>query len=125
MPKAVSKIARRPVYSEADAPPQKVNFLVGVVAFVGAIGVVGIFGLASIGGGMDGGDTGPHVIYEGGAPQRVEQPRENIVAMVDDDYVVGNFGDPVSDLYADDDDGGWGTPALERASDSGAGSAWN
>ncbi len=101
--------------------PEKIGLAISVIAFFGAIGVVGWFGLSGYQA-EDGPDTsGPRVLFEGGE-YRAETPTgSDSAAVAEDDYVVGNFGDPVEELYADDSDGGWGATALERsAPDTGA-----
>ncbi len=91
-----------------------------VIVFFAAIGVVVWFGLTALGTGGDSSDGAARVLVEGGAPQQpaVVAPADPLAAnlTVDDGYVVGNFGDPVTDLYADDDDGGWSESALDNAS---------
>lgn len=102
---------------------EKVGLAISMVAFFGAIGVIGWFALSGYQE-DDGSDvSGPRVLFEGGeyrssAASGAEGGED--AAVTEDDYVVGSFGDPVDDLYADDSDGGWGAAALERSSaDSG------
>ncbi|MEL1249605.1 hypothetical protein [Aurantiacibacter gilvus] len=97
---------------------EKLGLAISVMAFFGAIGIVGWFVLGGnyAEGGLD--TSGPSVLFEGG------EYRTNASADSDsdsagiadvDDYVVGSYGDPVDELYADDSDGGWGAMALERS----------
>lgn len=102
---------------------EKVGLAISMVAFFGAIGVVGWFALSGYQV-EDGSDvSGPRVLFEGGEYRSQASAGSNASASVvaEDDYVVGDFGDPVTELYADDSDGGWGSAALERSSPDAAG----
>lgn len=93
--------------------------LVSMAAFFAAIGVVGWFGLSGLSMGEERGIDEPVVIFAGGAPPQaaaeVESVSEAEWPATEDEYIIGNFGDPVDELYADDDDGGWGEAALQRS----------
>lgn len=103
---------------------EKVGLAISMVAFFGAIGVVGWFGISGYQ--ADDGSaasSGPRVLFAGGetssAPVAASSDTDT-ATVADDQYVVGNFGDPVTELYAEDDDGGWGASALATSSsDSG------
>ncbi len=96
--------------------------VISMTSFFAAIGVVGWFGLTglTLGGGPEPESQVAKVIFAGGAPQQpsVEELRERAEeAQVNEesDYVIGDYGDPVEELYADADDGGWGEAALAKS----------
>lgn len=98
---------------------EKIALAVSMLAFFGAIGVVGWFGLTGYQANDGAGVSGPRVLFEGGVSRTAGVPapgRRTAANLTEDEYVVGNFGDPVDELYADDDDGGWGTSALQQSS---------
>ncbi len=119
MSKANSKIARHPDTPDVRSRPQKFTMAVSVIAFFAAIGVVGWFGLSGLEVADDEDQGGARIIFAGGSPGQVVEGGEDQSAaaseVADDEYVVGNFGDPVAELYADDDDGGWSDSALDNA----------
>lgn len=97
---------------------EKVGLAISMLAFFGAIGVIGWFGLSGYQTDDGSGNSGPRVLFEGGeyqAQAASASERRGEAGIAEDDYVVGNFGDPVDELYAEDDDGGWGAAALERS----------
>lgn len=99
---------------------EKLGLAISMLAFFGAIGVVGWFGLSGyqVDDGAD--SSAPRVIFAGGevAPPVVDGNRRTAAEGTEDQYVVGDFGDPVAELYAEDENGGWGASALERSSAS-------
>ncbi len=105
----------------------KLTLVTSVIAFFAAIGVVGWFGLTGIEMGEDDEDSGAMIVFAGGSPAQVADEGDSEplaeTGAADDGYVVGSFGDPVTELYADEDDGGWGELALDRASERGAGAS--
>ncbi|MFB0613669.1 hypothetical protein [Aurantiacibacter poecillastricola] len=107
---------------------ERVNFVVSVTAFFGAICVIGWFGLSAIGG-SDEDAEGARIVIAGGAPQVVSAADAGRLTshvpaarVAEENYVVGDFGDPASDFYRDDDNAGWGQSSLQ-ASRSQAGSS--
>ena len=119
MSKSTSKIARHPVEPGVRTRREKLTLAVSATAFFAAIGVVGWFGLSGFDTSEEQSDGGARIIYAGGAPDLVVDAGEAAVAegkdAPDEGDFVGEFGDPVSELYARDDDGGWGETALETA----------
>lgn len=87
-------------------------------AFFASVAVVGGWGISGLETVEEESAPTAQVIFAGGAPQR--QTTDDRVAnqelLAEDDYVIGEYGDPASELYAHDDDGGWGDNALDRAS---------
>lgn len=106
---------------------EKTALFVGMAAFFSAIAVVGWFGLSGLSLNEDAGQaTVPVVIFAGGAPEQVAAEVEPVTETQwptdEDEYFIGSFGDPVDDLYADeDDDGGWGNAALQGSASGNAG----
>ena len=113
---------------------------ISMLAFFAAIAVVGWFGLS----GIDVEDEEPtrtrQLIFAGGSPRLavVEETRsggdatganeeEEEEEEEEEDYVIGSFGEPVDEFYADEDldsgGGGWGDAAINRMSDFGSGSS--
>lgn len=96
---------------------------ISALVFFAAIGVVGWWGLSGIQTGEGNEEpAAPMVIFAGGAPTQASVEEMAAVEAVEevlpeDDYVIGDYGDPASELYADDDDGGWGEAAMDSASD--------
>ena len=90
-----------------------------MIAFFSAIAVVGWFGLSGLSvNQIEDRTAEPVVIFAGGAPEqaaaRIEPVTEAQWPADEDEYFIGSFGEPVDDLYAaEDDDGGWGSAALE------------
>ncbi|MGB3795287.1 MAG: hypothetical protein WA957_03180 [Alteraurantiacibacter sp.] len=93
-----------------------------MIAFFSAIGVVGWFGISGFNTGTDNTRGEPMIVFAGGSPINVPDDGAGDPAtepaVSEDAYIVGDFGDPVAELYADDDDGGWGESALNSASGS-------
>ena len=85
-----------------------------------SIAVVGGWGIDGFRAGDNADETGAQIIFEGGAPLRDagqgQVDDDGTVAFAEDDYVVGEYGDPVSELYASDDDGGWSDSLREPRS---------
>ena len=119
MAQANSKLARHTDTPGVRSRPQKFTLAVSVITFFAAIGVVGWFGLSGLELAEEEEQSGASIILEGGSPgQGVEGGDSQPAAesdMADDEYIVGSFGDPVTELYADDDDGGWSDSALDNA----------
>ncbi|GEM_PF-1935579 len=105
---------------------------ISAMAFFAAIAVVGWFGLS----GIDVEDEEPtrtrQLIFAGGSPRLAvveETPSggDATGANEEEDYVIGSFGEPVDEFYADEDldsgGGGWGDAAINRMSDFGSGSS--
>lgn len=99
---------------------------ISVLAFFAAIAVVGWFGLSGIEVEDDEPNRTRQLIFAGGAPRLAvveESPSATEDAEEDgeleEDYVIGSFGEPVDEFYADDDvdGGGWGDAAMDRMSD--------
>ena len=98
---------------------EKIGVAISMIAMFGAVLVLLFYGLNGVGQSPAEGDDSVY-IFTGGAPDRTQETVEAATpAVVDDDYVVGDFGDPVTDLYAEDDDGGWGAAALGRGDGDG------
>lgn len=104
--------------------PEKSAILFSAIAFFGAISVVGWFGLSGIETGEEELSGEPVIIFAGGAEPQPAVPAETSAtapAAEEEPYFVGNFGDPVDELYASDrlaDEargGGWGPAALDNA----------
>jgi hypothetical protein len=123
MSHAVSNRIRKPSVRRATSRQGKRAVGVSVLAFFAAIAVVGWFGLS----GLETSDGEPtrtrQLIFAGGAPRlAVVEERtatEDETAASDEaeeDYVIGSFGEPMDDYYADDDGGGWGDAAMDRMS---------
>ena len=119
MSQANSKLARHTDTPGVRSRPRKFTMAVSVIAFFGAIGVVGWFGLSGLEVAEEEKQGGARIIFAGGSPAQVVEGSESQSAaasdVADDEYVVGSFGDPVAELYADDDDGGWSDSALDNA----------
>lgn len=104
------------------ARQNKKAMAISALVFFAAIAVVGGWGLSGIQTAEgDAEEAVPTLIFAGGAPTQASI-EESVTAPVaeelsDDEYVIGDYGDPASELYADDDDGGWGDAALQSASD--------
>ncbi|WP_162925097.1 hypothetical protein [Aurantiacibacter odishensis] len=85
-----------------------------------SIAVVGGWGIDGFRAGDEADEAGAQIIFEGGAPLRdAGQGQVNDdgpAAFAEDDYVVGTYGDPVNELYASDDNGGWGDSFREPSS---------
>ena len=116
-PRLLRPTALRP---HAGTSQDKRAIVISMASFFAAIGVVGWFGLSglSLGNGPESEPGVPRVIFAGGAPQQptVEEVRSAAPATDEEsDYVIGDFGDPVDELYAEADDGGWGEAALEMS----------
>lgn len=80
-----------------------------------SIAVVGGWGLAGFQVADDSAEATAHVIFEGGAPSRepVASVAHTADPVAEDDYIVGDYGDPVGDLYAREDNGGWSDSVRE------------
>jgi hypothetical protein len=110
-------VIRRPVVRQS-----RIANGISALVFFAAVTVVGAWGLSGFQAREERpAKAEPYLIYAGGAP--TQPALENASggkaddARDEDEYVVGQYGDPVSDLYADDDDddGDWGQHALARA----------
>lgn len=122
-------LTRKPSIRRPHARADRKTIGVSVFAFFSAICVIGWYGLSGIGNKEDGGsaDFSRQIIFAGGAPKLVTvEEGASAVDMgeedgAEDDYVIGQFGQPASDFYADDeDDGGWGEAALAASPDPAA-----
>ncbi len=120
MPKSSFSIPDTPARPDVRRPfvrqsRRAVGF--SAAAFFASVAVVGGWGISGLETGEDESAPTAQVIIAGGAPQ--QQTTDDAVAnqerLTEEEYVIGEYGDPVSELYADDDDGGWGNNALERA----------
>lgn len=97
---------------------EKVGLAISLLAFFGAIAVVGWFAISGYQSEDGAEPSGPRVLFEGGEYRNdvaAGSTDEGAEPVGEDDHVVGNFGDPVDELYADDSAGDWGTSALERS----------
>lgn len=107
---------RRPM-----ARQDKRALVISALVFFMALGVVAWFGITGFQPITDeDGQPVPQLIYAGGAPiqasaEEVAPPQAN-EAIAEDDYVVGEYGDPADELYADERSSEWGDAALDRAS---------
>lgn len=98
----------------------KRTVIISALVFFAAIAVVAWFGIS----GFQESDespqvAAPQVIYAGGSPTQAAQestaPEGQDVAASEDEYIVGEYGEPVTELYADEGvgGGGWGESAIE------------
>lgn len=107
---------RRPM-----ARQDKRALVISALVFFAAVGVIAWFGITGFQPITDDdGQPVPQLIYAGGAPTQASL--EEVVTpqaeepMTEDEYVIGQFGDPVDELYADERGDDWGETALDRAS---------
>lgn len=113
-------VPEKPVIRRPIARHSRRAISISALVFFAAVAVVGVWGLAGFQASEEvPGEAEPYLIFAGGAPTQpaVENaiPIEAEDALDEDEYVVGQYGDPVSDLYSDDDGGDWGQAALARA----------
>jgi len=125
-PNATRKISlRRPTSRQG-----KRAIGISMLAFFAAIAVVGWFGLSGLQVEDDEPKRTRQLIFAGGAPRLAvveESPAAEDEAAAGeeegegDDYVVGSFGEPMDEFYADEagaaGGGGWGDAAMDRMSD--------
>lgn len=110
--------AARPSVRRPFARQSRRAIGISAAAFFASVAVVGGWGISGLGTVEEEPAATGQIIFAGGAPQRqtVEDATgANREQLAEDDYVIGEYGDPASELYADDDDGGWGDGALEKA----------
>ncbi len=123
MPRTANILSRTSLLRRPDFRPEKAAIITSATAFFGAIGVIGWFGISGLQLENREDDSTARVIFAGGAPQqpvavvRIDSASNGVIP--DSEYVVGEFGDPVDDLFMTDGDGGWGVQALAVASDFG------
>ncbi|WAT18973.1 hypothetical protein OZN62_05235 [Aurantiacibacter sp. MUD11] len=89
---------------------EKLGIAISVTAFFGAIAVIGWFGLSGY---DDSDDRGSaiSIVFSGGSPVDTSTSTTgdagSTETLGEDEYVVGDFGDPVTELY-EEEAGGWG-----------------
>lgn len=90
---------------------------ISALVFFASVIVVGAWGLSGY---QDGEEELPQaqLVYAGGAPQQTSggtAEGQVKAGIFEEEYVVGEFGEPVDQLYSDDEEGGWGESALDIA----------
>ena len=120
MPKSAISLpetAAKPSVRRPFAPQSRRAIGFSAAAFFASVAVVGGWGISGLETVEDESTPSAQVIFAGGAPQRqaTDDGAADQELLAEEDYVIGEYGDPASELYADDDDGGWGDKALETA----------
>ena len=117
MPQPAIPIPDRPDIRRPTTRRDRKAIGMSALVLFASITVVGGWGLDGFQASSDTGDATAQVLFEGGSPQREAARGQGMgdaaYASAEDDYVVGEYGDPVSELYASDDNGGWSDSVRE------------
>lgn len=102
---------------------EKIGIALSLIGFFGSITALAIYGISGYNASAPTEDNGPTVIFAGGAPTVVGLEDVNRVDEIvpEDEAEEGDFGQPASEFFGDDDEGGWGSSAIESSSGQGSG----